>query len=68
MELLFVQGVVLSGSGALIAALGTFGLTRPVTDTLFGSAASDPTPFAAAALLVAGVAFLAIYSAARRSE
>jgi len=68
MELLFVQGVVLSGTGALIGALRTFGLTRPVTNTLFGAGATDPTPFAAIALLVAGAALLAVYSTARRNE
>jgi putative ABC transport system permease protein len=68
MEVMLVQGILLSGSGMVIGALGAFGIVRPMTNTLFGVAATDPTPFAAVALLIGGAALLACYSAARKTD
>ncbi len=68
MEAMLIQGILLSGSGMLIGALSAFGVTRPMTSRLFGVAATDPTVFASVALLIAGAALLACYSAARKNE
>jgi hypothetical protein len=66
--MVLVQGILLGAAGVAIGAVGALGLTRPITSTLFGSAATDPIPFAAVALLLAGIALVVCYAAARRPE
>jgi predicted permease len=56
---------VLGGIGAGLA--GGLALTRSLQSLLFGITPSDPATFFAAALLLAGVAALASYAAARRA-
>jgi ABC-type antimicrobial peptide transport system permease subunit len=59
------MSVALIGVGAGLA--GAFVLTRFMRKLLFGVAPADPVTFAAVALLLAGVAFVASYVPARRA-
>jgi hypothetical protein len=68
MEMMLVQGILLGMAGSVIGLVEALGLTRPMTSTLFGTAATDLMPFAAVALLLTGAALVACYAAARQGE
>lgn len=53
--------------GLVLGFAGSFGLTRLLSSLLFGVGARDPLTLAAAAGILAAVAFLACYIPARRA-
>jgi len=61
------QGMSLAGLGILIGLAGALALSRLITTLLFGVHPNDPASFAAIALLLAAVAFLATWLPARRA-
>jgi ABC-type antimicrobial peptide transport system permease subunit len=61
------QGMSLAGLGILIGLAGALALSRLITTLLFGVYPNDPVSFAAIALLLATVAFLATWLPARRA-
>ena len=61
------QGMSLAGLGILIGLAGALALSRLITTLLFGVYPNDPVSFAAIALLLALVAFLATWLPARRA-
>ncbi len=61
------QGMSLAGLGILIGLAGALALSRLITTLLFGVYPNDPASFAAIALLLAAVAFLATWFPARRA-
>ncbi len=61
------QGMALAGLGILIGLAGAIALSRLIATLLFGVHANDPASFAAIALLLAAVAFLATWLPARRA-
>lgn len=65
--LVLKKGMRLVLTGVALGLLGAFALTRLMANLLFGVSPSDPTTFAAIALFLAGVAFLACYLPARRA-
>lgn len=67
LRLVVRQGMGLTVMGAGIGLIGAFGLTRVMSNLLFGVGASDPLTFAAISLLLIFVALLACYIPARRA-
>jgi predicted permease len=67
LNLIVRKGMALAFSGVFIGLAAAFALTRLMRTLLFGVNSSDPATFAAIALLLAGVAFLASYIPARRA-
>jgi putative ABC transport system permease protein len=67
LKLILKQGVVLAFSGVLIGLAGSFGLTRIISTLLFDVAATDKTVFAAVAIGLFVITFLASYLPARRA-
>jgi putative ABC transport system permease protein len=61
------QGLTLALAGAAIGVVVALSLTRVMNTMLFGTTATDPLVFAAAALLLTGVAAFACYIPARRA-
>lgn len=61
------EGMTLAGIGVAIGLAGAFAATRVLAAFLFGVGATDPLTFAAVALLLLGVAFLASYIPSRRA-
>jgi len=61
------QGMALAGLGILVGLAGAIALSRLITTMLFGVYPNDPASFAAIALLLAAVAFLATWLPARRA-
>jgi putative ABC transport system permease protein len=65
---LFVrEGVLLTSIGLTLGTLGAFGLTRLMTTLLFGVTPTDPSTFAAIAVLMGLIALVACYVPARRA-
>jgi predicted permease len=62
------QGMVLAGVGIVIGLAGAFLLARLITAFLFGVTATDPLVFAGVPLLLAAVAFFAVWLPARRAS
>jgi ABC-type antimicrobial peptide transport system permease subunit len=58
--------VVLAATGVTLGAAGAFAATRVLSKLLFHVKPTDPTTFAAMAVLLAAVAILAGWIAARR--
>ena len=61
------QGMSLASLGILIGFAAALALSRLITTLLFGVYPNDPVSFAAIALLLAAVAFLATWLPARRA-
>ena len=65
---LFVEeGLVLTAIGLALGAIGAYALTRVMAGLLFGVTATDASTFAAMALVIGVVGFLACYVPARRA-
>jgi len=62
-----LEGMLLAAGGLILGFAGAAALTRFVKSLLFGITGNDPLTFAAAALLVTGIAFLACIIPARRA-
>jgi putative ABC transport system permease protein len=66
-RLVLGQGMTLTLIGVVVGLMGAFGLTRLMTRMLFGVEPTDPTTFAAIAILLIGVALVACYLPGRRA-
>ena len=66
-KLVVGEGLLLAGLGVGIGLAASLGLTRLLSNLLFGVTASDPSTFAMIAGLLFGVALLACYLPARRA-
>jgi putative ABC transport system permease protein len=65
---LFVnEGLILTAIGLALGAIGAYALTRVMAGLLFGVTATDASTFAAMALVIGVVGFLACYVPARRA-
>ncbi|MBA3320527.1 MAG: ABC transporter permease [Pyrinomonadaceae bacterium] len=67
LRLVLSEGLTLVGVGILCGLFASFALTRVLQSVLYGVSATDPVTFAAVALLLAAVAFVAILIPARRA-
>jgi putative ABC transport system permease protein len=61
------QGLVFGSAGIALGTIGGFALARTMTGLLYGVTPQDPFTFAAIAILLAVVVFLACYLPARRA-
>jgi putative ABC transport system permease protein len=61
------RGIALAAVGIAVGLAGAFGLTRLLGGLLYEVSATDPRTFAAVTLLLAAVAFAAVYLPARRA-
>lgn len=66
-RLVVSEGAMLAGAGVVCGLAAAFALARLMRGLLFGIGATDPSTYAAAALLVASVALLASWLPARRA-
>ena len=62
------QGMALSMTGVVLGLAAAFGLARLITTFLFGVTAKDPLVFSGVPVLLAIVAFLAVWLPARRAS
>jgi putative ABC transport system permease protein len=67
LRLVVRQGMALAAIGVVVGLVGALGLTRVISNLLFGVGASDPTTFIVISLLLIAVAFVACYLPARRA-
>ncbi|MBV9924265.1 MAG: ABC transporter permease [Acidobacteria bacterium] len=67
LKMVIGQGMALALAGIAVGLLAAYGLTRVLSSLLFGVTATDKTTFAAVALLIAIVTFLACLLPARRA-
>jgi putative ABC transport system permease protein len=67
LRLVVSQGMMLAAIGVVVGLVGALGLTRVISNLLFGVGASDPTTFIVISLLLIAVAFVACYLPARRA-
>lgn len=65
--LLLGRGMLIAAIGIALGLAGAFALTRSLSTLLFGVTPTDPLTFTAVSLLLAVVAFVAIYIPARRA-
>jgi putative ABC transport system permease protein len=63
-----LQGLALAGVGVVLGLAAAFGLARLITAFLFGVTARDPLVFVGMPLLLAVVAFVAVWLPARRAS
>ena len=61
------KGLKLTLIGIVLGVAGAFGLTRLMSNLLFGVSATDPLTFAGVTILLALVALIACYIPARRA-
>ena len=67
LKLVVGHGMGLALAGVVLGVMGSFAVTRLLVTLLFGTRATDPLAFCAAAVLLASAAFLACYFPARRA-
>jgi predicted permease len=67
LRLVAVQGMALTVVGLALGLVGAFAATRVLSNILYGVSATDAATFAAIALLLSAVAFVACYVPARRA-
>jgi putative ABC transport system permease protein len=67
LRLVIVEGMSLAFAGIVIGVAGALGVMRFIRSFLFEVSTADPITFAAVALLLMAVAFLACYIPARRA-
>jgi putative ABC transport system permease protein len=67
LKLVVRQGMILAGIGVAIGLAASLGLNRFLATLLFGVKTSDPITYAAVAIILVSVAFLATYIPARRA-
>jgi len=67
LRLVVGQGLRLAGVGVLLGVIVAVAVMRQLSGLLFGVSAYDPMTFAAVAVLLVLVAFLACYIPARRA-
>ncbi|MBO0799425.1 MAG: FtsX-like permease family protein, partial [Blastocatellia bacterium] len=67
LKLVIGEGMLLTLIGLVIGLMAAAGLTRFLSDLLYGVSAVDPLTFGAIALLLVGVALLACWIPARRA-
>jgi predicted permease len=67
MRMVIVQGLRMPVAGILIGTAASFGVTRLLSDLLFGVAATDPLTFAAVVSALIGVGWMACYLGGRRA-
>ena len=67
LQLVLINGMTLAAAGLALGFAGSLGVTRLLSSLLFGVGARDPLTMAAAAAILAVVAFLACYVPARRA-
>jgi putative ABC transport system permease protein len=67
LRLVVGHGMGLTLAGVVLGVIGSFALTRLLVSLLFGTRATDPLAFCAAAGLLGAAAFLACYIPARRA-
>jgi putative ABC transport system permease protein len=67
LRLIIKQGMLMVLVGVTIGLTAAFSLSRLISGLLFGISANDPMTFAAVAMLLMVVAFLACYLPARRA-
>ena len=67
LHLVLGQGLRLTLIGMVVGVVGALGLTRLMSNLLFGVNATDPVTFSAVAFLLAFVAVLACWVPARRA-
>jgi putative ABC transport system permease protein len=67
LRLVIRQGLALVLAGVALGLLGAFALTRVLSSLLYGVSATDPLTFAAIALLLIAVSWLACYIPAKRA-
>jgi putative ABC transport system permease protein len=66
-RLILRNGMVMAGIGLVLGLGGALGLTRLLSNLLFGVGERDPVTIGAVAALLAGVAMVACYIPARRA-
>jgi putative ABC transport system permease protein len=66
-NLVVLQGMLLTGTGVAVGLAGAYWLTRLIATLLFGVPPFDPTTFGVVAVVLLGVAALASYIPARRA-
>ncbi len=67
LRLILGHGMKMALAGVALGLIAAFGLTRLLTDMLYGVGATDPLTFTTIALLLTTVALLACYFPARRA-
>jgi ABC-type antimicrobial peptide transport system permease subunit len=67
LRLILGQGGRMAGLGIMIGFAAALGLTRLMTNLLFGVKPTDPLTFVAVAMLLCGIALAACYVPARRA-
>jgi putative ABC transport system permease protein len=66
-QMVLGRGLRLTLIGIILGVAGAFGLTRLMSNLLFGVSATDPLTFVGVAVLLVIVALLASYIPARRA-
>jgi predicted permease len=67
LKLVVRQGMLLTGIGLAVGLSASLGLNRLLANLLFGVKTTDPVTYAAVAIILISVAFLATYIPARRA-
>jgi putative ABC transport system permease protein len=67
-KMVVIQGMWLAGIGVIIGVGAALGLSRLMTDLIFGVKTRDPIVFISVAVLLSGVSWFATYIPARRAS